>query len=57
MVGIILCFSVVANIKMACAGGSSKVFKKALKADAIQSEPIEVFNGYDIYACFNSRNC
>ena len=33
MVGIILCFSVVANIKMACLGGSSKVFKKALKAD------------------------
>ena len=28
----ILCFSVVANIKMACFGGSSRVFKKALKA-------------------------
>jgi len=32
IVGIILCFSVVASIKMACAGGSSKVFKKALNA-------------------------
>src|SRR6185312_450425 len=32
MVGIILCFSVVANMKMACAGGSSSVLRKALKA-------------------------
>ena len=32
IVGIILCFSVVANINIAWAGGSSKVFKKALKA-------------------------
>ena len=32
MVGMILCFSVVAKIKMACAGGSSSVFRKALKA-------------------------
>ena len=28
----ILCFSVVAKMKMACFGGSSSVFKKALKA-------------------------
>ena len=32
MVGIILCFSVVARIKTACRGGSSNVFKNALKA-------------------------
>jgi hypothetical protein len=32
MVGSILCFSVVARIKITCAGGSSKVFRKALKA-------------------------
>ena len=32
MVGITLCFSVVANIKIAYFGGSSNVFKKALKA-------------------------
>ncbi len=32
MVGMILCFSVVAKIKIQCFGGSSKVFKKALKA-------------------------
>ena len=34
MVGRILCFSVVARMKMACAGGSSKVLRKALKAAA-----------------------
>jgi len=28
----ILCFSVVARMKMACAGGSSSVLRKALKA-------------------------
>ena len=33
MVGMILCFSVVARMKMACAGGSSRVLRKALKAD------------------------
>ena len=33
IVGIILCFSVVAKINLACGGGSSKVFKKALNAD------------------------
>ena len=32
IVGIILCFSVVAKMKMACFGGSSNVFKKELKA-------------------------
>ena len=32
MVGIILCFSVVAKMKIACAGGSSNVFKNALNA-------------------------
>ena len=32
MVGRILCFSVVARMKMACAGGSSRVLRKALKA-------------------------
>ena len=32
MVGRILCFSVVANMKIACAGGSSRVFKNALNA-------------------------
>ena len=32
MVGMILCFSVVARIKIACFGGSSNVFKKALNA-------------------------
>ena len=31
MVGIILCFSVVARMNIACAGGSSSVFKNALK--------------------------
>ena len=36
MVGRILCFSVVARMKMTCAGGSSSVFKKALKA-AVES--------------------
>ena len=36
MVGRILCFSVVAKMKMACAGGSSSVFRKALKA-AVES--------------------
>ena len=30
----ILCFSVVARMKMACAGGSSSVLRKALKAAA-----------------------
>ena len=34
MVGMILCFSVVARMKIACAGGSSSVFRKALKAAA-----------------------
>ena len=33
IVGIILCFSVVASIKIACLGGSSNVLRKALKAD------------------------
>src|SRR6218665_1202667 len=32
MVGMILCFSVVARINLACLGGSSSVFRKALKA-------------------------
>jgi hypothetical protein len=32
IVGIILCFSVVAKIKIACFGGYSKVFKNALNA-------------------------
>ena len=32
MVGITLCFSVVARMKIAYAGGSSRVFRKALKA-------------------------
>ena len=32
MVGRILCFSVVARMNTACLGGSSKVFRKALKA-------------------------
>ena len=32
MVGSILCFSVVARMKMTCCGGSSSVFRKALKA-------------------------
>ena len=36
MVGRILCFSVVARIKITCWGGSSKVFRKALKA-AVES--------------------
>ena len=36
MVGRILCFSVVARMKITCAGGSSKVFRKALKA-AVES--------------------
>ena len=31
----ILCFSVVAKINIACAGGSSNVFKNALKALAL----------------------
>ena len=35
MVGIILCFSVVASMKMACDGGSSSVFKKALNAEVV----------------------
>lgn len=30
---------------------------KIAKADTIKSEPNEVFNGYDIYACSNSGNC
>ena len=33
IVGIILCFSVVAKMKIACLGGSSKVFRKALNAE------------------------
>ena len=32
IVGSILCFSVVARMKMAWAGGSSRVFRKALNA-------------------------
>ena len=32
MVGSILCFSVVASMNIACDGGSSRVFRKALKA-------------------------
>ena len=35
IVGRILCFSVVAKMKMAYGGGSSRVFKKALKADEL----------------------
>src|SRR5882672_5615540 len=35
MVGMILCFSVVARIKMAYGGGSSNVFKNALNAEAL----------------------
>ena len=35
MVGIIFCFSVVAKINLACLGGSSNVFKKALKAELL----------------------
>ena len=35
MVGSILCFSVVARMKMAWAGGSSSVFRKALKAEVL----------------------
>ena len=34
MVGSILCFSVVARMNMAWRGGSSSVFRKALKAEA-----------------------
>ena len=36
MVGRILCFSVVARMNMTCWGGSSRVFRKALKA-AVES--------------------
>ena len=36
MVGRILCFSVVARMNIACAGGSSSVLRKALKA-AVES--------------------
>ena len=36
IVGRILCFSVVASMNIACAGGSSSVFRKALKA-AVES--------------------
>ena len=36
MVGSILCFSVVAKMKITCAGGSSNVLRKALKA-AVES--------------------
>jgi len=35
MVGRILCFSVVAKIKMAYGGGSSNVLRKALNADEL----------------------
>ena len=35
MVGMILCFSVVAKMNLAYAGGSSKVFRKALKAEVL----------------------
>ena len=38
MVGIILCFSVVAKIKIAWLGGSSNVLRKALKA-AVSIDP------------------
>jgi hypothetical protein len=38
IVGIILCFSV-AKINMACFGGSSNVFRKALKPLKITYEP------------------
>jgi DNA polymerase III delta prime subunit len=38
--GGILCGSVVANIKIACAGGSSNVFKRALKAPVVSPPTI-----------------
>src|SRR5688572_23414949 len=35
MVGMILCFSVVARMNLACFGGSSRVLRKALKAELL----------------------
>ena len=57
MVGKILCFSVVAKIKMAYGGGSSNVFRNALKALALNICTSSTI--YTLYfpACGANRTC
>ena len=57
MVGRILCFSVVASIKIAYGGGSSSVFKNALKAEELSMCTSSMI--YTLYfpACGAKRTC
>src|SRR5690242_82892 len=57
MVGIILCFSVVAKIKMAKDGGSSKVFRKALNAAEESMCTSSIIYTLYLPACGANRTC
>src|SRR5215211_2324284 len=57
MVGSILCFSVVARIKMAYGGGSSNVFKNALKADELSMCTSSMIYTLYLPACGAKRTC
>ena len=57
MVGIIFCFSVVANINMACCGGSSRVFKKALKAAELSICTSSIIYTLNFPFCGGIRTC
>ena len=55
MVGRILCFSVVAKIKMAYGGGSSRVFKNALKAEELSMCTSSIIYTLYLPACGANR--
>ena len=57
MVGSILCFSVVARIKMTCFGGSSSVFRNALKAAVESMCTSSMMNTLYLPACGGMRVC
>ena len=57
MVGSILCFSVVARIKITCEGGSSNVFRKALKAAVESMCTSSMINTLYLPTCGGTRVC
>ena len=57
IVGNILCFSVVAKIKIAYGGGSSSVFKNALKADELSMCTSSTIYTLYLPACGAKRTC
>ena len=57
MVGSILCFSVVARMKMTCAGGSSRVLRKALNAAVESMCTSSMMNTLYLPTCGGMRVC